>query len=90
MPLNALLDQHLPGGKQIDFMSIDAEGFDLAVLQSNDWQKYRPTVILIEDTAAKTWSLIGRSPITQYLSTLGYEPFASTFRTVLYRQPEQS
>ena len=84
--LKALLDEHLPSGKQIDFMSIDAEGFDLAVLRSNDWEKYLPTVMLVEDTAANTWSRIGRSPITQYLGTLGYEPFASTFRTVLFRQ----
>jgi FkbM family methyltransferase len=89
-PLKALLDQHVPSGKQIDFMSIDVEGLDLPALQSNDWEKYRPTVVLAEDTAAKTWSLIGQSPITQFLRTWNYEPFASTFRTILYRQPEQS
>lgn len=87
-PLKALLDQHLPSGKQIDFMSIDVEGLDLAALRSNDWEKYRPTVILVEDAAAKTWELIGQSSITHYLRGWDYEPFASTFRTVLYRQPE--
>jgi FkbM family methyltransferase len=87
--LKALLEEHLPSGKQIDFMSIDVEGLDLPVLQSNDWEKFCPTVILAEDTAAKSWSLIGNSPITEYLREWGYEPFASTFRTILYRRPQE-
>jgi FkbM family methyltransferase len=32
----------------IDFMTIDTEGFDLKVLKSNDWEKYRPKVIAVE------------------------------------------
>lgn len=34
--------------KKIDFMSVDAEGYDLKVLQSNDWKKFRPTLICVE------------------------------------------
>jgi FkbM family methyltransferase len=33
---------------KVDFLSIDVEGFELEVLQSNDWIKYRPYLILIE------------------------------------------
>jgi len=32
----------------IDFISIDTEGLDLEVLQSNDWKKFRPTIICVE------------------------------------------
>jgi len=32
----------------IDFMSIDTEGYDYEVLQSNDWNKYKPTVLCVE------------------------------------------
>ena len=32
----------------IDFMSIDTEGYDLDVLQSNNWNKFKPKVICIE------------------------------------------
>jgi len=35
-------------GKIVDFMSVDAEGFDLEILQSNNWNKYRPTQIIVE------------------------------------------
>lgn len=34
--------------KKIDFMSIDTEGYDLEILKSNDWNKYRPDLICIE------------------------------------------
>lgn len=32
----------------VDFLSIDAEGHDYNVLKSNNWNKYRPSLILIE------------------------------------------
>jgi FkbM family methyltransferase len=46
--LKRLLDENLPLGKKIDFMSIDVEGFDHEVICSNDWRKYRPTIIALE------------------------------------------
>ena len=46
--LSTLLEQHLPQGQEIDFFSIDAEGLDLEILKSNNWQKFRPEFILIE------------------------------------------
>jgi len=47
LPLSQILDSYLDN-RQIDFMSVDAEGHDLAVLKSNDWDKYRPTLVMIE------------------------------------------
>jgi FkbM family methyltransferase len=35
-------------GKEIDFFSIDTEGFDYEVLKSNNWKKFRPKIICIE------------------------------------------
>lgn len=32
----------------IDFINIDVEGFDYEVLQSNDWNKFRPHLIVVE------------------------------------------
>lgn len=40
--------EHYAIDKQIDFMSIDVEGYELEVLNSNDWEKYRPKIILLE------------------------------------------
>lgn len=33
----------------IDFMSVDVEGFDLKVLKSNNWNIFRPKIVLVED-----------------------------------------
>lgn len=46
--LKEILDTYLPKGQKIDFMSIDVEGLDLEVVQSNDWKKYRPRILLVE------------------------------------------
>jgi len=86
IPLGDLLDRHVPEGTAIDFMSVDVEGLDLPVLASNDWERYRPTIVLAEDTAAKNWSLINDSPITRFLRQWNYEPFASTFRTIFFKE----
>ncbi len=43
--------------KHIDFLKIDVEGYEFEVLQSNDWKKYRPTVVAIEANHRSTdWS----------------------------------
>ena len=34
--------------REVDFISIDAEGFDLEVLQSNNWTLFRPKIVLVE------------------------------------------
>jgi len=45
--LKNILDQELKVN-EIDFMSVDAEGHDLVVLKSNDWDKYRAAVLMVE------------------------------------------
>lgn len=55
----------------IDFLSIDCEGHDLRVLQSNDWTTFRPKAVVAED-----YDRTGSSPIVRYLASLGYEPLA--------------
>lgn len=45
--LAEILDKHL-AGRPIDFISVDVEGFELDVLESNDWNRFRPTIVMIE------------------------------------------
>lgn len=44
-PLSEILDEHLPPGQHIDVLSVDVEGLDAVVLESNDWPRYQPTVV---------------------------------------------
>jgi len=46
--LRSILEENLPSGQAIDFMSVDVEAHDLNVLRSNDWTRYRPEFVLIE------------------------------------------
>ena len=41
----------MPKGQAIDFLNVDVEGHDLEVLESNDWKRFRPKVIVVEDEA---------------------------------------
>jgi FkbM family methyltransferase len=52
-PLADLLKLHCPG-RAIDFLKIDAEGWEAEVLKGLDLRQYRPIVILIEATIPQT------------------------------------
>jgi len=61
---------------EIDFLSVDVEGYDLKVLKSNDWSKYRPKVIIIEDFDIHKKR--EDSTIYKFLSKKGYIFFCNT------------
>ena len=42
------LEDILSKTEHVDFLSIDCEGIDMLVLQSNDWQLYRPKLVCVE------------------------------------------
>ncbi|WP_199119092.1 FkbM family methyltransferase [Pedobacter sp. ASV28] len=84
MPLSLVFDQYLPKGGKIDFISIDVEGLDYQVLTSNNWDKYQPEVILVEENIDVDH--IGDSPIYNFLKGKGYRFFAKTLRTCVYRK----
>lgn len=63
-PLRDILTQYL-NGRHIDFMSVDAEGFDSQVLKSNNWNLFRPSVVLVEINNE-------HDEIIQYMSECGY------------------
>lgn len=46
--LDEILKNHLRIGRKIDLMTIDAEGLDLEVLKSNNWDIFVPRVIIVE------------------------------------------
>jgi FkbM family methyltransferase len=37
----------------VDFLSVDCEGVDMLVLKSNNWEKYRPTLLCVEHSMPK-------------------------------------
>ena len=81
--LAAVFDEHVPAGQTIDFLTVDVEGHDLEVLASNDWSRYRPRLVLVEDLDRRPLDEIGASPALAMLRGHGYRPWAKTFNTVI-------
>ena len=70
-PLKAILDEHLPNNQKIDVLSVDVEEFDLIALKSNDWDKYQPKVIIVEEHNFDLDNS-SNSPIYEFLKQKGY------------------
>lgn len=69
------------------FLSIDVEGSDLEVLKGNDWGKFRPSLICVEEHASP---LTQQSRIRQYLEPLGYSLSSYSVKTSFYLLMEDS
>jgi FkbM family methyltransferase len=82
-PLAEILDKHLPQGQKIDFLTIDVEGLDLQVLKSNNWGKYKPSYILVEDKI--DFTNLSDSEVYRYLEERGYKMVAKTQRTLFFK-----
>ncbi|WP_050479691.1 FkbM family methyltransferase [Herbaspirillum rhizosphaerae] len=85
--LDAILNQHLPAGTAIDFLTIDVEGLDFLVLQSNDWTRYRPVCVLVEALGTSMEDVAG-SEIYEFMKSQGYLLFAKTYNTWIFRTPD--
>ena len=83
-PLSAILASNLPPGQTIDFMTVDVEGLDLEVLQSNDWSKYRPKLVLAEVLGSSLHE-IDQSEIGKLMNSVGYVIYAKCVNTVFFK-----
>ncbi|PSL47321.1 FkbM family methyltransferase [Chitinophaga niastensis] len=83
-PLADILDQYLTDNTAIDFLTIDAEGLDIEVLQSNNWKKYRPAYVLVE---AQPFELahMNNSELFLFMQRVGYTIFAKTYYTYFFK-----
>ena len=67
-------------------MTIDVEGLDLEVIESNDWEKYRPNFILIEDLKKYDLKeLATNSEVFKSLESKNYILVAKTFNTLFFK-----
>jgi FkbM family methyltransferase len=84
--LAQVLAAHLPKGTQIDLLSVDVEGLDLPVLESNDWSRFRPECICVEHSIDDLLELPG-TQLYRLLAPLGYKLYAKTANTLIFRAP---
>lgn len=81
-PLAAVLDNNLPAGQTIDFLSLDAAGFDMRALKSIDWTRYIPLFIIIKVNAGIQG---GAAPICSFLMQKNYKQVAKTDRAYFFK-----
>jgi FkbM family methyltransferase len=80
-----VLDQYLPSGMAIDFISVDVEGKDLSVLQSNDWSRYRPRFVLAETLRTELLKM-SVCPVVAFMQSVGYVPVAKAYNTTFFER----
>lgn len=82
-PLAQVLAEHI-GDQPIDFLTIDVELHEKQVLESNDWNRFRPRFVLVEILKVEPEAL-PNDPIHRIMKTNGYSLAAMTGRTAVYR-----
>lgn len=82
--LNSIMENYLPKDQKIDFMTIDVEGQEFLILETFDFEKYKPDWILTE-----IWNYSIEShangKVDSLLKEKGYRPTAKTLNTVFYQ-----
>jgi FkbM family methyltransferase len=72
--LEQILDEHLPSGQVIDFLTVDVENHNFEVLKSNNWTKYKPRIVLAEaDDDCNSFETLVSSGMCAYLKQQGYQ-----------------
>ena len=83
--LEQVLDEHLPVGQKIDFLSVDVEGLDLEVLESNNWEKYQPLFVLVESHSLDIKQIID-SELYRFMSSQGYKLVSIAAITLIFKK----
>jgi len=82
--LENILDQSQLAFNQIDFLTIDVEGMDLDVLKSNNWNKYKPSWVLVEQLGLHDLESTDFETHV-FMKSKGYILFAKTFNTLFFK-----
>lgn len=78
----------MPVNQEIDFLSIDVEGLDFAVLESNDWKRFRPKCVLVEALQMPLQDAMN-SDIFLFMQKQEYVLFAKTYNTLIFCSNEK-
>jgi hypothetical protein len=81
IPLAEILRKHA-GERKIELMSIDAEGLDVEILETNDWRQFRPSYICVEFNRADVSRPMNPGELLQ---NQNYELVAQTEFSSIYK-----
>jgi FkbM family methyltransferase len=80
-----IFNEYLAENQVIDFLSVDVEGLDYQVLMSNDWAKYQPNIVLVEDLEITSLDSINKSRIYNLMREQGYELYSKSVNTLIFK-----
>lgn len=86
--LSSVLKKYIPKNTEIDFFSIDTEGLDYQVLESNDWNLFKPKYVIIETLEYKK-SGNGKKLnnfYDKYFQEKNYIKIADTYINTIYKK----
>lgn len=81
--LDNILSERLPAAQKIDFMTVDAEGFDLEVLKSNDWNRFRPEMVVAECFDLDL-TQPAEDPVVSFMASVGYDLVAKAANSAFF------
>ena len=85
--LAEICHQKLPPEQKVGLLNVDAEGADVEILQSHDWNSYSPACVVVERLHG---NLSGRINALGLLLRQGYVQIAQTpFSAIFRHQPEK-
>jgi len=79
--INAILEQ----AGALDFMNVDVEGLDKAILAMVDWERFRPTCVCVESISYETKKEPKKlNDIIELMHDKGYFVYADTFINTIF------
>jgi len=82
-PVSEVLEEHFPQG--VNLVSLDAEGFDDAILGSFPFERFRPEVFCVETASYGEGLTVGKDhAIADMMSENGYFIYADTFVNTIF------
>lgn len=85
-PINEIIKQHLP---KPNFISIDTEGLDFAILKSLNFTQTRPEVVCVETAVYEGSNLLRKSQeLIKFMAHQDYFVYADTFTNTIFVDKE--
>jgi FkbM family methyltransferase len=87
-PLAEILETHMPPAMDLTFLSVDVEGMELEVLESNQWDRFRPRFIAVEWLEPPSVRQAISSGLHRFLERQKYEFICKTPATLIFCESE--
>jgi len=81
--LREVFKKYVPDNQTIDLLNVDVEGLDENVLRSNDWERYKPRVIVVESPNFDI-DHPETDAVYKFLKSKSYTPYAFTGLSLVF------